>query len=569
MRRLLCKSKDKRLGFGGAAEIKSHPFFKNINWNLMRTTTVPPFVPSIISPDDVTFFSATSNEDGNYEEEDDEDSFVVADNENQEDNLGKEYPFIGYTYLSYNSVASPTESVKTSSSQEFIAQLRHKLGSPELKQWEDEKNKLELAHERELSQLKSGHVDQISKYIKQINAMQQEVVDLKTKNTQSDQVIQSLKEENNKLKSLPTEMEKLKAENSQAISSVQMLQIQLDEMNSEKIKLYSKTELQGNKIKEMQINCNTLQITVQDLGIENEQLTKFKQESDTNAQLQKNDFTFIADKCDAYEKQVEKYQDHISKLEIYQRSNAEKQPLVQELQQEVENLHIKLENEARYCQNIKEKYSQKMNEQANDYDNLIQQLKKEYNTLKQELQEQRLTDKMMKRSIKSLPNIPTTTSTKTTSAMDSPGEGRSIMSTMLRRERDSLKNVQQALEDSENQLAYAKKQVARLKREIKCFQKYTFQQQQQFSLSSKDQDDRNSDANVSQLKNYSDHGRSYIANTTHAHKKLSLALDSARSENDILPSAYSEKSILFIESSLSNPKNAKGNIIGKTKQANW
>lgn len=568
MRRLLCKSKDERLGFGGAAEIKSHPFFKNINWNLMRTTAVPPFIPSIVSPDDVTFFSATSNEDGNYEEEeedDDDDSFVVADNEDREDKLDKEYPFIGYTYLSYNNPASPTEkSVKTSSNQEFIAQLRHKIGSPEPKQWEDEKNRLKLEHEKELNQLNSEHIDQMSKYIEQNKAMQQEITDLKTKNTQLDQVIQLLKEEDNKLKSLPTEMEKLKAENSQAISSVQMLQIQLDEVESENIKLSSKAELQENQIKEMQLNCNKLQTTVQDLRIENERLTKLTQENDASAQLQKNDLTFIADKCAAYEKQVEEYQNRISKLEINQRSNTEKQSLVQELQQEVENLHIKLESEARYSQDIKEEYNRKINNQANDHDNLIQQLKKENETIKQELEEQKSTDTIMKRSIKSLPNIPTATP-----AMNSPGEGRSILSAMLRRERDSLKNVQQALEGSENQLAYAKKQVIRLKREIKCFQKYTFQQQQQSGLSLRDHDDRNSDVNVLQLKNHSDHGRSYIANTTHTHKKSPLAIDSIRSENNILPSAYSQESISFIGSSLSNPANAKRNTIGKTKQTNW
>lgn len=570
--RLLCKSKDKRLGFGGAAEIKSHPFFKNINWNLMRATAVPPFIPSIVAPDDVTFFSATSNEDGNYEEEeedDDEDSFVVAGNKDQEDNLGKEYPFIGYTYLSYNDAASPTEPVKTSSNQEFIAQLRHKLGSPEPKQWEDEKNKLKLAHEKELNQLKSEHVDQMSKYIKQNNALQQEISDLKTKNTQSDQANQSLKEENNNLKSLPTEVEKLRTENSQAILSVQTLQTQLDEMKSKNIKLHSKAELQENRIKELQNNCNKLQMTMQDLRIENEQLTKFKHEIDTNAQLQKNDFTLISDKCAAYEKQVEKYQNRISELEINQRSSTEDQSLVQELQQEVENLHIELESEVRYSQNIKEEYSRKMNDQQNDHDNLIQQLKKEYDLLKQELQNNKLTDKVMKRSIKSLPNIPTATSSRSTLALNSPGEGRSIMSVMLQRERDSLKNVQQALEGSENQLAYAKKQVVRLKREIKCFQEYTFQKQQQLSLSSKDQDDRNIDDNVLQLKNHSDHGRSRIVNTTHAHKKLPPALDFAHSENDSLSSAYSEKSISLIEPSLSNPTNAKRSVIGKTKQVNW
>lgn len=37
---------DKRLGYNGAKEIKSHPFFKKINWdNLINAT--PPFIPKV------------------------------------------------------------------------------------------------------------------------------------------------------------------------------------------------------------------------------------------------------------------------------------------------------------------------------------------------------------------------------------------------------------------------------------------------------------------------------------------------------------------------------------------
>ncbi|RKP04689.1 kinase-like domain-containing protein, partial [Thamnocephalis sphaerospora] len=55
MERLLCSDPARRLGAQGAAEVKAHPFFKEINWETVRTET-PSFVPQTDSMEDTDYF---------------------------------------------------------------------------------------------------------------------------------------------------------------------------------------------------------------------------------------------------------------------------------------------------------------------------------------------------------------------------------------------------------------------------------------------------------------------------------------------------------------------------------
>jgi chromosome segregation ATPase len=155
-----------------------------------------------------------------------------------------------------------------------------------------------------------------------------------------------------------------------------------------------------------------------------------------------------------------------------------------ELERQIAELKEKMSIESKRTEELCQQYETKLKSQSIDYDLLIKQAKAECIELKNELsnlQHQSSTATRMKRANKSLPNIPTTTSPHI-SPEYSPGEGRSlILSTMWQRDRESLKNVQQALEESENKLAFAKRQVIRLKKEVKCFQKYTFEQHHQQS----------------------------------------------------------------------------------------
>lgn len=46
--KLLTKDPHKRLGFRGASEIKSHPFFSSINWRRLEAGKIEaPFVPDV------------------------------------------------------------------------------------------------------------------------------------------------------------------------------------------------------------------------------------------------------------------------------------------------------------------------------------------------------------------------------------------------------------------------------------------------------------------------------------------------------------------------------------------
>ena len=58
MENLFQKNPEKRLGFGGAKEVKQHPWFVNVNWKALTNKEVkPPFIPVIKSPLDVGNFA--------------------------------------------------------------------------------------------------------------------------------------------------------------------------------------------------------------------------------------------------------------------------------------------------------------------------------------------------------------------------------------------------------------------------------------------------------------------------------------------------------------------------------
>lgn len=55
--RLLEKNPKERIGFKGAAEIKSHPWFEKVNWNALTNKAIKaPFVPILTSDADSSNF---------------------------------------------------------------------------------------------------------------------------------------------------------------------------------------------------------------------------------------------------------------------------------------------------------------------------------------------------------------------------------------------------------------------------------------------------------------------------------------------------------------------------------
>ena len=88
--RKLINDPEVRLGTNGADEIKSHPFFKGIDWNHIKETLIPPFIPELKNNYDTKYFD---------EFEEDEPFYPI----NNDNSKGKKYQkkdicFVDFTY---------------------------------------------------------------------------------------------------------------------------------------------------------------------------------------------------------------------------------------------------------------------------------------------------------------------------------------------------------------------------------------------------------------------------------------------------------------------------------------
>jgi serine/threonine kinase 38 len=82
---------NKRLGKNGSEEIKSHPFFKGVDWDNIRNTMKPPFVPDIENDYDTKYFET-------FEEEKDEPFYPPKKSLKKR----KDVEWLGFTYKGGN-----------------------------------------------------------------------------------------------------------------------------------------------------------------------------------------------------------------------------------------------------------------------------------------------------------------------------------------------------------------------------------------------------------------------------------------------------------------------------------
>lgn len=97
MRGLLTKA-EYRLGRGGADEIKSHPFFRGVDWTTIRNVRAP-FIPKLTSITDTRFFPTDE-----LEHVPDNPAFLQQRDKGtgSGNNIKNDLPFIGYTYSRFD-----------------------------------------------------------------------------------------------------------------------------------------------------------------------------------------------------------------------------------------------------------------------------------------------------------------------------------------------------------------------------------------------------------------------------------------------------------------------------------
>ncbi|KAI9890724.1 MAG: Serine/threonine-protein kinase [Vezdaea aestivalis] len=95
IRSLVCDTAN-RLGSGGAQEIRAHPFFKGVQWDLLRKIRAP-FEPKLSSNVDTAYFPTDE-----IDQTDNAAALRAQTVANEENNAEMSLPFVGYTYKRFD-----------------------------------------------------------------------------------------------------------------------------------------------------------------------------------------------------------------------------------------------------------------------------------------------------------------------------------------------------------------------------------------------------------------------------------------------------------------------------------
>lgn len=474
----------------------------------------------------------------------------------------KEYPFIGYTYTSFtenvnDSTGSKWMTRSGSSNHEFIAKLRQKITSNSPAHDGNGSTELQKKHLDEIGRLNEEHKAEVTRLTALITKKDLDFQQMRTKleetQLQKDTAsstartcqaqYQQLKLDSTEARSAAEcELKQLKDQLTELTSRNTAMQSILDDTKDKAAKTKSEMSsvitLLEQRLEEKLQGYNELLLQIQELEMERNELKATLETNDITTQLQETIDQQQQKMCQLEEEigqMKEMNQLYKTDISMYQleKENADNNLLQQTqatnqitgLEDELQTVNEKLMVEQKNSEDLKKYLNNKLNEQSKEYKSLIEQAKSECAELKNELALSKSTTLTTKRANKSLPNIPTPTTSSDNlppnkTNINSPGGERSILSTLWKRDRESLKQAQDALKTSQKQLAFTNSQVLRLKKEVNDIQKRTLKQQQQQQMCDDHSmnDNRNNDGNFTcPIKNTMDYNQRSTQHESRSH----------------------------------------------------
>ncbi|KAL0082633.1 kinase-like domain-containing protein [Phycomyces blakesleeanus] len=402
--KLLCKKED-RLGKNGIQEIQHHPFFKGIDWENIRGAT-PPFLPVLSSPDDTSNFSVP--------EEDTVPTITSEQTNNTGVYEGRSLPFIGYTYSSL--MPNTTKDILPSMKDD-IANLRQ-LNDPQLRL----KDMLsDTIYTEEVHNAVNPKVDQL----------EQDNTKLKLTVTELEDRIKSLEEISNQqaceLQIWKEQELQQKSDRSQKEASLSNLLQTIQALTNDTAKLENE---KNNALQELENETSQrieLKENLEKEILDHEQTKQHLKLTSTQLQSHKKDNT-------VHETQHQDYIQHLA--------NVEKS--LEDLHNEKETLVCAITAERKECQLLRA-LAKSTQLTAASLRIELENLRREFKTVGKTRQ-----------IAKTLPALPTL-------EPNAPEQGRSmILSIMWRKDRETIRQLEKALEESENALHDAKRDLSRL-----------------------------------------------------------------------------------------------------------